>query len=96
MNKNEKHRVPGFTAEQALERGASSHYAGVASRDGGSGGVTPQGDGCPKGWCCCRISPSYTKCVQCPFTDLDGHCFSDCGLNCRVFAGATAVDGCRG
>jgi hypothetical protein len=41
MNKNEMHRVPGFTAEQALEEGASTPYAGLALRGEGGGAVEP-------------------------------------------------------
>jgi hypothetical protein len=36
MNKNEMHRVPGFTADKALEQ-ASTPHAGIASRNGQSG-----------------------------------------------------------
>jgi hypothetical protein len=43
MNKNVMHRVPGFTAEQALEQGASTPYAGLALRSAGGGAVEPQG-----------------------------------------------------
>jgi hypothetical protein len=41
MNKNEMHRVPGFTAEQALEQGAATPYAGLALRGEGGGAVEP-------------------------------------------------------
>jgi hypothetical protein len=41
MKKNEMHRVPGFTAEQALEQGASTPYAGLAFRGAGGGAVAP-------------------------------------------------------
>jgi hypothetical protein len=38
MNMNEKRRVPGFTAEQALEQGATTPYAvrAVGSSEGGA------------------------------------------------------------
>ena len=41
MTKNEMRRVPGFTAENALEQGAPTPYAGLASRGGGGGEVEP-------------------------------------------------------
>jgi hypothetical protein len=39
VKKNEMHRVPGFTAENALEQGARAPYAGLASRGAGGGAV---------------------------------------------------------
>jgi hypothetical protein len=40
-NSNEVRRVPGFTAEKALEHGAATPYAGLASRVAGGSGVAP-------------------------------------------------------
>ena len=41
MTKNEMRRVPGFTAENALEQGASTPYAGLALAGAGGGAVEP-------------------------------------------------------
>lgn len=66
-NKSEMRKVPGFTAEQTLDQGASTPYAGLAGR-GAEGG---------------RVEPAYTAPVShCHYTCVryDGQLY--CGYVC--------------
>jgi hypothetical protein len=69
MKKNEMHRVPGFTAEKALEQDASTPYAGLALRGAGGGAVEP------------ALSYGPPACVtHCSFWPGIGHvCINPCG-----------------
>jgi hypothetical protein len=67
MNKNEMRRVPGFTAEQALEQRASSPYAGLAFRGGrGEGGAAEPAfiKGIPRCWEICEGHICRTYCMD--------------------------------
>jgi hypothetical protein len=64
MNKNEMHRVPGFTAEKALEKDSTS-YAGLARSGSEGGAVEPAylrhgGPGCITH--CTRFGECTTEC----------------------------------
>jgi len=61
MNQNENRRIPGFTAEKALEQRAATPYAGLASRGAGGGAVEPA--------FCHRTTFGELICCY------DGHCF---------------------
>ena len=63
MNEHEMHRVPGFTAERALEQGASTPYAGLALRGAGGGAVEPAFR--PAGWDC-QVYNGVLVCVHHP------------------------------
>jgi hypothetical protein len=65
MNESKSMGIPGFTAEHALEHGASARHGGLA-RDGAAGGaVQPAG---------CITRNGTTQC--CELTSLGDFCWS--------------------
>jgi len=66
MNKNEMRRVPGFTAERALEQGASTRYAGLTGhgKEGGAVELAHIIKGIPRCWEVCEGHFCYMHCVD--------------------------------